>query len=212
MTSSDPASTLDASFGYHPPSHTMPRIFVIGGPNGAGKTTIAGGLLPEILECDEYVNADAIAKALSPFESGRAAFRAGRVMLETIHDLAKRRKDFAFETTMASRSFVPFLASCRDRGYEINLLFLWLHSIALAQRRVAKRVRGGGHGIPTEVVRRRYKSGISNFLNLYVPLADSWYVYDNSGTTAEPVAHRIRSGKIQLHQETIWRRIVSLAR
>jgi predicted ABC-type ATPase len=190
----------------------MPRIFVIGGPNGAGKTTIAGGLLPEILECDEYVNADAIAKALSPFESGRAAFRAGRVMLETIHDLAKRRKDFAFETTMASRSFVPFLASCRDRGYEINLLFLWLHSIALAQRRVAKRVRGGGHGIPTAVVRRRYKSGISNFLNLYVPLADTWYVYDNSGTSTKPVAHRIRGGKIQLHQATVWRRIVALAR
>lgn len=118
----------------------MPRIFVIGGPNGAGKTTIAGGLLPEILACDEYVNADAIAKALSPFESDRAAFRAGRVMLKTIHDLADRQKDFAFETTMASRSFVPFLSSCRDRGYEINLLFLWLRSIALAQRRVAKRV------------------------------------------------------------------------
>jgi len=190
----------------------MPRIFVIGGPNGAGKTTIAGGLLPEILACDEYVNADAIAKALSPFESDRAAFRAGRVMLKTIHDLADRQKDFAFETTMASRSFVPFLSSCRDRGYEINLLFLWLRSIALAQRRVAKRVRGGGHGIPSEVVRRRYKSGISNFLNLYVPLADSWYVYDNSGTTTEPVARRIRGGKIELHQEPVWRRITAIAR
>lgn len=96
------------------------------------RQSVFRGMLPEILECDEYVNADAIAKALSPFESDRAAFRAGRVMLETIHDLADRNRDFAFETTMASRSFVPFLASCQDRGYEINLLFLWLRSIALA--------------------------------------------------------------------------------
>jgi predicted ABC-type ATPase len=102
----------------------MPRIFVIGGPNGAGKTTIAGGLFPEILECDEYVNADAIVKALSPFESGRAAFKAGRVMLEQIHGLAERQKNFAFETTMASRSFALFLRRCRERGYEINLLFI----------------------------------------------------------------------------------------
>ena len=124
-----------------PPLCLVPRIFVIGGPNGAGKTTIAGGLLPGVLDCDEYVNADAIAKALSPFESDRAAFKAGRVILEAIHDLAKRRKDFAFETTMASRSFVPFLSNCRDQGYEISLL--WLRSVALAQRHVAKRVRGG---------------------------------------------------------------------
>jgi predicted ABC-type ATPase len=185
----------------------MPRVFVIGGPNGAGKTTIAGGLLPEILECDEYVNADAIAKALSPFESDRAAFKAGRVMLESIHSLADRRKDFAFETTMASRSFAPFLRRCRDRGYEINLLFIWLRSVTLAQRRVAKRVRGGGHGIPNEVVRRRYQAGIRNFLKLYLPLADNWYLYDNSGPTTRPVALMLSEGKIQLHDERIWRTI-----
>jgi predicted ABC-type ATPase len=185
----------------------MPRIFVIGGPNGAGKTTIAGGLLPEILQCDEYVNADAIAKALSPFESDRAAFKAGRVMLEMIHGLADRRKDFAFETTMASRSFYPFLLRCRERGYEINLLFLWLRSVALARRRVAKRVRSGGHGIPNDVVRRRYQAGIRNFLKLYVPLADNWYVYDNSGPQTRPVARKISGGKIQLHDEQTWGRI-----
>lgn len=185
----------------------MPRIFVIGGPNGAGKTTVASGLLPRILECDEYVNADAIAKALSPFESDRAAFKAGRVMLEMIHGLAEQRKDFAFETTMASRTFAPFLRRCRDRGYEINLLFLWLRSVILAQRRVAKRVRGGGHGIPNDVVRRRYRAGIRNFLELYVPLADNWYVFDNSGTEARPVAESICRGRIQLHDERVWRRI-----
>jgi predicted ABC-type ATPase len=185
----------------------MPRIFVIGGPNGAGKTTVAGGLLPEILECDEYVNADAIATALSPFESDRAAFKAGRVMLEVIHDLAARRKDFAFETTMASRTFAPFLRRCRARGYEINLLFLWLNSIALAERRVAKRVRGGGHGIPRKVIRRRYGAGIRNFLKLYVPLADNWFVYDNSGRHPGLVAQSEAGGKIRLHDAKIWGKI-----
>jgi predicted ABC-type ATPase len=185
----------------------MPRIFVIGGPNGAGKTTIAGGLLPEILDCDEYVNADAIAKALSPFESNRAAFKAGRIMLDTIHGLADQRKDFAFETTMASRTFAPFLRHCRGHGYEINLLFLWLRSVTLAQRRVAKRVRGGGHGIPHDVIKRRYQAGIRNFLALYIPLADNWYVFDNSGTRAIPVAESISGGKIQLHDAPIWRKI-----
>ena len=190
----------------------MPRIFVIGGPNGAGKTTVASGLLPQILECDEYVNADAIAKALSPFESNRAAFKAGRVMLDTIHGLADRQKDFAFETTMASRTFAPFLKRCRGQGYEINLLFLWLHSVALAQRRVAKRVRSGGHGIPNDVVRRRYQAGLRNLLGLYIPLADNWYVFDNSGTRARPVAASTSGGRFQLQDELIWRRMMVITR
>src|SRR5580693_2549678 len=98
----------------------MPRIFVIGGPNGAGKTTAATGSLPEILECDEYVNADAIAKALSPFAVDRTASKAGRLMLERINELAASQCDFAFETTMASRSFAPFLRRCRQQGYEVR--------------------------------------------------------------------------------------------
>ena len=190
----------------------MPRIFVIGGPNGAGKTTVAGGLLPDILECDEYVNADAIARALSPYGSDRAAFKAGRLMLETIHDLAHRRKDFAFETTMASRTFAPFLQSCRKEGYEINLLFLWLRSVAVAQRRVAKRVRAGGHGIPNDVIKRRYKTGISNFINLYIPLADNWFVFDNSERKPRQVAESVSLKKIVLHERPIWQKILRTAK
>jgi len=122
------------------------------------------------------------------------------------------RKDFAFETTMASRSFAPFLQRCRDRGYEINLLFLWLRSVRLAQARVAKRVRGGGHGIPNSVVRRRYRAGISNFFKLYVPLADNWHVFDNSGDKPKPVAELISGGKIKLHDKRIWRTMERLTR
>jgi predicted ABC-type ATPase len=189
----------------------MPRIFVIGGPNGAGKTTAAVGSLPEILECEEYVNADAIAKALSPFASDRAAFRAGRLMLDTIHELAAAKRDFAFETTMASRTFVPFLKRCRSEGYEVRLVFLWLNSARLAQSRVAKRVRSGGHDIPKEVIKRRYRAGIGNFLHLYVPQADQWAVYDNSGRHPRPIARSIAPGKMQLLQPEIWRKLLTIA-
>jgi predicted ABC-type ATPase len=189
----------------------MPRIFVICGPNGAGKTTIASGLLPEILECDEYVNADAIAKALSPFAVERAAFEAGRLMLDKIHSLAATKRDFAFETTMASRSFVPFLKQCRLKGYEVRLVFLWLSSVRLAQSRVAERVQSGGHGIPKEVIERRYRSGIKNFVHLYLPQADQWWVYDNSGDLPEMVAQSTERGKMELRSPDIWRRILALA-
>jgi predicted ABC-type ATPase len=189
----------------------MPRIFVIGGPNGAGKTTAAVGSLPEILECADYVNADAIAKALSPFASNRAAFKAGRLMLEAIHELAAAGRDFAFETTMASRSFVPFLKRCRSKGYEVRLIFLWLNSVNLARGRVAKRVRSGGHDIPKDVIKRRYRAGIRNFLQLYVPEADQWAVYDNSGRQPSLVARSTAPGKMELLQAETWRKILDIA-
>ena len=189
----------------------MPRIFVIGGPNGAGKTTVAGGLLPEILECDEYVNADAIAKALSPFAPERAAFKAGRLMLEEIHKLAEARLNFAFETTMASRSFVSFLRQCKLNGYDVRLVFLWLSSVRLAQSRVADRVRSGGHNIPKEVIKRRYRAGIRNFLRLYAPHADQWVVYDNSGDDPNLVVRSMADGKLELHDPTVWRKILASA-
>jgi predicted ABC-type ATPase len=189
----------------------MPRIFVIGGPNGAGKTTAAAGLLPEILECEEYVNADAIANALSPFASERAAFKAGRLMLDAIHELAASRRSFAFETTMASRSFVPFLRRCRASGYEVRLVFLWLKSVRLARSRVAKRVRSGGHDIPMDVIKRRYRVGTHNFLHLYVPLADQWAAYDNSGRKPTLVARSTAPGKMELLQPEVWHKLLNVA-
>jgi predicted ABC-type ATPase len=185
----------------------MPRIFVIGGPNGAGKTTVASGLLPEILECEEYVNADAIAKALSPFAYERVAFKAGRLMLDRIHELAKARRDFAFETTVASRSFVPFLKRSKAEDYEIRLVFLWLRSVRLAQSRVAKRVLGGGHDIAKKVIKHRYRTGIQNFLRLYVPQADQWVLYDNSGDWPKLAVRCTADGKMELREPGTWRNI-----
>lgn len=158
----------------------MPDIYMIGGPNGAGKTTVVKSLIPELLHCNEYVNADAIAATLSPFNPASAAIQSGRVMLEKIHHLAKQKTDFSFETTMASRSFAPFLINCKKQNYKITLIFLWLQDPNIALDRVKKRVASGGHDIPADIILRRYKRSIDNFLNLYIPLADNWALYDNT--------------------------------
>jgi predicted ABC-type ATPase len=185
----------------------MPRVFVIAGPNGAGKTTASAGLLPELLGCNEFVNADAIARALSPFNPERVAWRAGRLMLEVIRQLADSGEDFAFETTLASRTFVPFLRKCQGKGYTLSLIFLWLRSASLAERRVAARVLSGGHKVPRQVIRRRYRNGIHNFWTLYAPLADHWVVYDNSGPAPELVARGHGPDQVDVVQSCVWRLI-----
>lgn len=177
---------------------------MIAGPNGAGKTTSAMTLLPDILTCDEYINADSIAVGLSPFKPEEVAFAAGRLMLERIHQLAKRGADFAFETTGASRTFAPFLMDCKNDGYEINLLYVWLVSPELALERVATRVANGGHDIPEDVVRRRYKKGLENLLKLYMPVVDNWMLYNNSGTFPELIAERSTISGILIVNQDIW--------
>ncbi len=185
----------------------MPSVYVIGGPNGAGKTTASMALFPDGLQCPEYVNADAIAAGISPFRPESVAMEAGRVMLRRIRHLAGERQDFAFETTMASRSFAPFLRECREAGYTVHLLFVWLRSPELAIERVAHRVAAGGHHIPEEVVRRRYVRGIQNFLNLYVPIARTWDCMDNSAGESKLVASGDKNGTITVYDADIWRKI-----
>jgi len=159
----------------------QPHPIVIAGPNGAGKSTTATSLLKGTLKVTEFVNADVIAQGLSGFEPEGAAFHAGRVMLERIHYLAKKKVDFAFETTMSSRTFAPWIADLKKTGYVFYLVFLWLPTANFAVARVTERVRAGGHSVPVEIIRRRYHAGLRNFFKLYRPLADTWYFYDNSG-------------------------------
>lgn len=182
----------------------MPNIYMIAGPNGAGKTTSALDLLPEVLECHEYVNADTIAAALSPFNPETTALKAGRLMLDRIHYLAAQKKDFAFETTGASKSFEPFLVNCKKQGYHVTVLYLWLHSTELALSRVASRVADGGHDVPAPIVHRRYYRGLKNFFRLYAPLSDEWFLYDNSNTTPSLVAQQPPNHDIIIFNETIW--------
>ena len=177
---------------------------MIGGPNGAGKTTVSLSLLPKLLNCHEYINADAIAAALSPFAPETTAIQAGRLMLQRIHLLANQKKDFAFETTMASKTFGMFLKKCKEQNYQINLLYIWLQNPKLAITRVHDRVLNGGHHIPDEIVLRRYMRSMSNFINIYLPLADSWYLYDNSSEEPEIVAEKKLDASLNIINQATW--------
>ncbi len=161
------------------------KIIIIAGPNGAGKTTFAEEFLPKEADCTTFVNADLIAAGLAPFEPERAAFRAGRLMLEEIYHHACRGESFAFETTLSGRGYARLIPGWRLEGYIVKLFFLRLASPELAIARVRQRVREGGHNISEPVIRRRLASGLHNFESLYKQLVDEWALYDNSGS--EPV-------------------------
>lgn len=158
----------------------QPHIIVLAGPNGAGKSTTAPVLLRDTFAVDEFVNADAIAQGLSAFSPENVALEAGKIMLRRLHDLAQKRSNFAFETTLASRSFAPWLKKQRDTGYRVHLLFLTLPNIQSALERVAVRVRLGGHAIPDDIVQRRFSAGLRNLFQLYIPVVTSWKILDNS--------------------------------
>jgi predicted ABC-type ATPase len=185
----------------------MPKVFVIGGCNGAGKTTASRTILPEILDCREFVNADEIASALSPKHPEAVAFRAGRIMLERIRRLAETEIDFAFETTLATKSYVPMLEKFRTNGDAIILIDFSLESVELAIQRVADRVGRGGHSIPEDVIRRRYQRGIENFHTIFTKVADSWVLYDNSLTFSKLVARKTLGLDIEVFDADIWNRI-----
>jgi predicted ABC-type ATPase len=165
-----------------------PNLYVIAGPNGAGKTTFAREFLPHEVECPEFVNADLIASGLSPFAPEREAIRAGRLMLERIRSLGGRGQDFGFETTFSGRTNIRLLRDLKKRGYKVHLYFLWLKSVKLALERIRARVKEGGHDVPESVVRRRFRRSLSNFFQLYQPLADSWAIFDNSGDNPKLIA------------------------
>lgn len=157
------------------------RIVIIAGPNGAGKTTFAREFLPTDAELPNFVNADLIAAGLSPFAPDLAAFKAGRLMLETITDYVKRGESFSFETTLSGLTYAQMIPAWRASGYVVKLIFLSLPDVEMAIERVAIRVRQGGHNIPEDVIRRRFAHGIANF-ERYKLLVDSWQLYDNSQT------------------------------
>lgn len=161
------------------------KILIIAGPNGAGKTTFAREFLPNEANCPVFVNADLIAVGLSPFQPEAAAIRAGRIMLEQIHEYVKKYENFAFETTLSGRTYARMIPEWREVGYRVKLIFLRLPIPEMAVARVRLRVREGGHNVPEDVVRRRFQAGWRNFETIYRDIVDEWIVYDNSGD--EPV-------------------------
>lgn len=187
-------------------------VIAIAGPNGAGKTTLAPFLLRDSFGLTEYVNADTIALGLSAFRPEGAALEAARVMLKRLRDLAEGSSDFAFETTLATRSHATWLRALKQRGYSFHLIFLWLRSAELALERVRKRVLSGGHDVPEEVIRRRYVRGARNFFDSYQPLADSWVLYDNSVSGKEvKVAAGEGVSVTELLEESLWQEFKKVA-
>ncbi|NJM69762.1 MAG: Zeta toxin family protein [Scytonema sp. RU_4_4] len=185
----------------------MPSLYIIGGANGSGKTTVSMSLLPNFLECFEYVNADAIAAGLSPLNPESMAIEAGRLMIKRLRMLSNSGSNFAFETTLAARTFAPFIIECKAKGYIINLIYFWLQSPDLAVERVAQRVASGGHSIPEDVIRRRYEKGKKNLISLYLPLCDGWIIYDNSSKSANLVAEFSYRQQLIVYENATWNQI-----
>jgi predicted ABC-type ATPase len=161
-------------------ANDKPEIIILGGPNGAGKTTASQRLLADTLRVTTFVNADVIARGLAGFDPDSAAVEASRIMLERLRQLAERRESFAFETTLAARSYAAWLKRWKSEGYLVTLYYFWVDTPDLSVARVAERVRAGGHHVPEATIRQRYERSMQNFFSLYRVLADAWFWYDNS--------------------------------
>jgi len=159
-----------------------PTCFIIAGPNGAGKTTFALRYLPEIAGCRNFVNADLIAYGISPFDSLSAQYEAGRFFLREIQANIDKQVDFAFETTLAGRSHINLINKLKQNGWQIVLFFLWIPDATFSKKRVAERVKQGGHNIPDETIYRKFPRIMQNLVKIYMPLCDNVFCYDNSGS------------------------------
>jgi predicted ABC-type ATPase len=181
---------------------TEPNLYIIAGCNGAGKTTASFTILPEIIQCKEFVNADEIAKGLSPFQPEKVAFEAGKIMLNRINVLLDSNESFAFETTLSTRSYKNKILEAKDKGYTVTLLFFWLQNIELAKERVKIRVSEGGHNIEPDVIERRYIRGIQNLFDIYLPIVDSALIFDNSIGKHQLLARKTTEEKLKIANET----------
>ena len=189
----------------------MPRLYIISGCNGAGKTTASYSLLPEMLDCKEFVNSDEFAKSLSPFDPSQASIQASRYMLMKVRYLLKRNEDFAVETTLATRTLLKIVKAAQDAGYTVTLLYFWLNSPELAIARVKARVEAGGHNIPEETIRRRYNVGIDYFFNIYAPISERWILADNSQIPFRVIAEGSKNDVINIKDEETYKKIHAIA-
>ena len=175
------------------------NLYIIAGCNGAGKTTASFTILPEILDCKEFVNADEIAKGLSPFQPEKVAFEAGRIMLNRIDELFKNQENFAFETTLSTKIYRQKVKFAKENNYNTTLLFFWLRNSNLAKERVKTRVKEGGHNIPIDVIERRYVNGIKNLFDIYLEIVDQVLIFDNSEGKPILIAEKNFEEEIVIH-------------
>ena len=182
----------------------LPKLYIIAGCNGAGKTTASFTILPKILGCKEFINADEIAKGLSPFQPESVAVQAGRIMLARMDELLQKGATFAFETTLATKSYKQKIEWAQANDYEVTLLFFWLDSPNIAKKRVAQRVAEGGHNIPLETIERRYYNGIANLFTIYIDMVDICYIFDNSEGERTPIAKKYKGGKEIIYNADLY--------
>ena len=180
------------------------QLYIIAGCNGAGKTTASFTILPEVLNCKEFINADEIAKGLSPFQPESVAMQAGRIMLARMDELLQKGETFAFETTLATKSYKQKIEWAQANGYEVTLLFFWLCNVAMAKERVAQRVAEGGHNIPLETIERRYYNGIANLFAIYIDMVDICYIFDNSEGERTPIAKKYKGEKEIIYNTDLY--------
>ncbi|MBQ8223125.1 MAG: zeta toxin family protein [Bacteroidales bacterium] len=185
------------------------NLYIISGCNGAGKTTASYTVFPEILKCKEFVNADEIAKGLSPFNLESVAIEAGRIMLLRIEDLLNRDETFSIETTLTTKSYINLVRKAQSKGYSVHLVFFWLETPELAIQRVAERVSKGRHNIPLDVIQRRYVGGINNLFNIFMKEVDVWTIYDNSSNPRVFVAKGGKNIDFKIYSETTFNKIKS---
>jgi predicted ABC-type ATPase len=183
------------------------NLYIIAGCNGAGKTTASFTILPEIINCKEFVNADEIAKGLSPFQPEKVAFESGRIMLNRINELLKDHESFAFETTLSTRSYKNKILEAKEKGYTTTLLFFWLQNTELAKERVKIRVSEGGHNIEPEVIERRYQKGINNLFDIYLPIIDGALIFDNSNGKHELLAQKTIDQQFDIINKTMFNKL-----
>ncbi len=188
-----------------------PNLYIIAGCNGAGKTTASFTILPDVLNCKEFVNADEIAKGLSPFNPESVGIESGRIMLERIDGLLKGKEDFAFETTLSTRSYKNKVLEAQKNGYTVTLIFFWLRTPELAVERVRTRVAEGGHYIPEDVILRRYLKGIKNLFEIYMPIVDGWILADNSEEIYELIGKKIKNNTVEIINLAKWETIKELS-
>lgn len=182
-------------------------LYIIAGCNGAGKTTASFTILPEILDCREFVNADEIARGLSPFQPETVAFEAGRIMLHRIDELIKEGNNFAFETTLSTKSHKERIRSAKALGYNVILLFFWLRNIELAKERVKTRVSEGGHDVEEAIIERRYIRGIINLFEIFLPLSDEVMIFDNSEGLPVLIAEKLRNNSLSIKEGNLFSKL-----
>ena len=181
---------------------TDKNLYIIAGCNGAGKTTASFTILVDTLDCKEFVNADEIAKGLSPFQPEKVAFEAGRIMLNRIDELLHRGINFSLETTLSTKSYKNFVLKAQQQGYKVTLLYFWLQTVELAKERVKTRVLEGGHDIPVDVIERRYLRGIKNLFEIYLDIVDAVLIFDNSFGNHQLIAQTDNLNQLELIDES----------